>query len=343
MLKKQRILLLGPISPPVSGPGVKNKMLLEWLQKQSEFQVSKLNTYDFRKFKLAPAFKGLIAFLCAKKIILSVSKNGRFILIPICVILRKKIFLFPAGGSFDSEINDLSSLSRTIFLFFCNYVSATFVQTTHLQTGLKKLNFKSVVFLPNPRIKRNYKVSITANNDKFNIIFLSKIREGKGPLILIDAINEVKKRIDNLDLKLDFYGEIDPGFNSQFVNKLKENPFSSYKGVCEPEQVQQTISKYDLFVLPTFFPEGVPGAVIEAMFTGIPIIVSNYTAAQEMICDGVDGIVVPQKNIEPLVDAIVKVISDYEFRLRISENILIKSKEYDYDNLMLVVKKYLIS
>lgn len=343
MLKKRKILLLGPISPPISGPGVKNKMLLEWLEKENLFQVKQLNTYDFRKLDMKNIFSSVIGFLIAEKIILSVSENGRFLFIPLCILLGKEVLLFPAGGSFDIEIKNLSPLRRRVFLFFCRKIKATFVETIKLQKALEELSFKNVNFLPNPYINRACKATVKINSNNFKVVFVSKIREGKGVLLLIDAIRKVKERLKNIDITLDFYGVIESDFNSQFEKKLKENSFSFYKGVCEPEQVQQTISKYDLFVLPTFFPEGVPGAVIEAMFTGIPIIVSNYTAAQEMICDGVDGIVVPQKNIEPLVDAIVKVISDYEFRLKISENILIKSKEYDYDNLMLVVKKYLIS
>ena len=342
MLNSQKILLLGPVSPPVSGPGVKNKMLLEWLLSSKEFQVRQLNTHDFRKLAVVKIFISLIHFLITKKIILSVSKNGRYLFIPICIFLRKKVFLFPAGGSFDIEINSLSSVQKKVFLFFCRRVKATFVQTTNLKYGLERLGFKNVVFLPNPRLNNNQKAVVKPNGSAFKLVFLSKIREGKGPLLLIDAVSEVKARIPDVDISLDFYGVVDPHFESKFQRKLKENSFSYYKGVCDPEEVQKTISEYDLFVLPTFFPEGVPGAVIEAMFTRIPIVISNYTAAQEMIEDGVDGLIVQQKEIVPLVDAIFKIIVDYELRIKFSENIYLKSKKYNYDDLMLVVKDYLI-
>lgn len=341
--KKNKLLLLGPISPPISGPGVKNKMLLEWLQAQDNFQVKQLNTYYFRKPDIKNILSGSLNFLSTRKILLSVSENGRFLLIPLCTALGKKVFLFPAGGSFDLEINNLSYFKKNIFLFFCRKVEATFVQTEQLQSGLKKMGFKDVIYLPNPRVNMNHTVAINAKSSSFKVVFLSKIREGKGPLLLIDAVSKVKEKIDHIDVSLDFYGIVDSYFSDQFKEKLLKNPFSSYKGVCEPEDVQKVISKYDLFVLPTFFPEGVPGAVIEAMFTGIPIIISDYTAAQEMITNGVDGIIIPQNSLEPLVDAIVKIISDCELRSTLSRNILLKSKEYDYDSLMSVVKKYLIS
>lgn len=343
MLKKRKVLLLGPISPPISGPGVKNKMLLEWLQKENIFQVKQLNTYNFRRLDIKNIFPSVINFLITKKIILSVSENGRFLFIPLCILLGKQVLLFPAGGSFDIEINNLSPLRRKVFLFFCRKIKATFIETVRLQKALEELGFKNVNFLPNPYINRGFKATVRVDNNDFKIVFVSKIREGKGVLLLVDAISRVKEKLKNIDIILDFYGIIDSGFNSQFVKKIEENSFSFYKGVCEPDQVQQTISKYDLFVLPTFFPEGVPGAVIEAMFTGIPIVISDYTAAQEMITNGVDGIVIPQNSIEPLVDAIVKIVLDCEFRFTVSRNILLKSKEYDYDSLMSVVKKYLIN
>lgn len=344
MLKKQRTLLLGPISPPVSGPGIKNKMLLDWLHKQKELQVDFLNTYDFRKFKFKKIFSSLIAFLKCKKVVLSVSKNGRFLLIPICVIFRKKIFLFPAGGSFDIEINNLPPLIKSIFMFFCNHINATFVQTKQLQAGLEKLNFSNIFFLPNPRINMGHKVTISPTHDQFNVVFLSKIREVKGPLILIDAINKVREIIQDINFKVDFYGVVDSDFQCEFEEKLRVNNFCSYKGVSRPEEVQENISKYNLFVLPTYYAgEGVPGAVIDAMFTGIPIIISDFTAAKEIINDGIDGIIVPKNEIDPLVEAIIKVASDFKFRKNLSKNILSSSRNYDYDNLMDEVKKYLIS
>lgn len=342
MLKKRKILLLGPISPPISGPGVKNKMLLEWLLSQNEFRVKHLNTYDFRKFKLIKVFSSLIAFLFTRRVVLSVSKKGRFVLIPICFLLGKKVFLFPAGGSFDIEIQRLPFPVRKLFLFSCSCVEALFVETKQLKEGLEKTGFKQVVFLPNPYVNRHRHVVVKPSINDFKIVFLSKIREGKGPLLLIDAVKSVLEKNKGINVKLDFFGEIDPSFKNQFESKVADNLFATYKGVCEPHDVQKTIANYDLFVLPTFFPEGVPGAVIEAMFTGIPIIVSNYTAAPEMISNGVDGVIVEQKALKPLVTEISKLINDVELRKKLSENILLTSKSYDYDQLMVVVKDILL-
>src|SRR5690554_3568593 len=113
---KNKILFIGPISPPVSGPGVKNKIMVDWLQANSNYIINSLNTYDFRFFRYRKIFKALKYFLSTKVIFLSVSQNGRFFFIPICYFLRKKIVLFPAGGSFDIEINNLKEWKKKLFL-----------------------------------------------------------------------------------------------------------------------------------------------------------------------------------------------------------------------------------
>jgi|GEM_PF-5208231 len=343
MSKKNKILLLGPVSPPVSGPGVKNKNFLLWLNNQTEVETLVFNTYDIRDKNIRKILSGLNNFIKADKIVLSVSENGRFILIPLCISLGKKTILFPAGGSFDAEINSLSTIQKKLFIYFCKKIEASFVQTQSLKSGLDKLKFKNVFFLPNPRIDQKYRAQITPNSNRFKIIFLSKIRHGKGPLLLIDAVRLAREHFSDTDITLDFYGMIDSSFVDEFNDKLNKNSFCRYQGVCEPSNVQETISKYDLFVLPTFFPEGVPGAVIDAMYTGIPIIISNYTAATDMINNNNNGIIVPQKSLEALRDAIIKIVSNYSFRKKLSHNSLINAKSYDYEKLMSQVKNQIIN
>src|SRR5690606_3445004 len=128
-----------------------------------------------------------------------------------------------------------------------------------------------------------------------------------------------------------------------FYNALVENRFCSYEGVCEPDAVQETISQFDLFVLPTLLPEGVPGAVVEAMFTGIPIVVSNFTAAKEMMGDDINGVVVPQGDVDALASSIESLMLDKQRRLELSTNALAASERYSYDTLMTPVKEKILS
>lgn len=340
---KVKLLLLGPLSPPVSGPGVKNSMLLDWLAIQPEFDVKVFNTNAFRCRDFKSIINGLFFLILSKRVVLSASINGRFLFIPLCILLGKRVYLFPAGGSFDEEISSLASWRRRLFLFFCRRVRASFVQTTSLKEGMESLGLGNVFLLQNPRVNREKRCVIRDVDDELKVVFLSKIRAQKGVLYLIDAVRKVREKWPSKDLKVSFFGIVDENFRENFYNALVENRFCSYEGVCEPDVVQETVSQFDLFVLPTLLPEGVPGAVVEAMFTGIPIVVSNFTAAKEMMGDDINGVVVPQGDVDALASSIESLMLDKRRRLELSTNALAASERYSYDTLMTPVKEKILS
>lgn len=330
-----KALLLGPIAPPISGPSVKNEMMKDWIaNNEKTIHLKLFNTYDFRNKKIKSVFKSLIAFVGTRTIILSVSKKGRLLIIPVCWLFRKKIILFPAGGSFDDEINDLHPLIKKLFLRCCKNVIEVYSQTNALKEGLEKLGFQKVIYFPNPRINKSSKAYNEIDNQEFKIIFISKIREGKGPLLLIEAIRLLSDKFNDINLTLTFYGIIEEEFKAKFLETIDNSSFASYEGVVPFENVQNVIAQHNLFILPTLFDEGVPGAVIEAMLTGIPIIVSEFRASRELIDDEKSGLIVPQNDIKALSKAIERIVSDLPLRESLSKGALKSSTRYDMDNNM---------
>ena len=74
----------------------------------------------------------------------------------------------------------------------------------------------------------------------------------------------------------------------------------------------------DLFVLPSFV-EGLPVSAMEAMAVGVPVISTNIAGTSELIEDGRTGLLVRPSDSEALADAVVRMINDYDFRLRAAE------------------------
>lgn len=330
-----KAVLLGPIAPPISGPSVKNKMMKDWIVNNDKtIELKLFNTYDVRNRDFNSVFKSLKSFISTRIIILSVSKKGRLLIIPVCWLFRKKIILFPAGGSFDDEINDLHPLIKKLFLRCCKNVIEVYSQTNALKEGLEKLGFQKVIYFPNPRINKGLKACNKIENQEFKIIYISKIREGKGPLLLIEAIKQLSNRFEDINLSLNFYGIIEAEFKPKFLEAIDNSSFANYEGVVPFDKVQNVIAQHNLFILPTLFDEGVPGAVIEAMLTGIPIIVSEFRASRELIDDEKSGLIVPQNDIKALSKAIQRIASDLPLRESLSKEALNSSVRYDLDNNM---------
>ena len=74
----------------------------------------------------------------------------------------------------------------------------------------------------------------------------------------------------------------------------------------------------DIFVLTTH-SEGDPIVLKEAMSVGIPCVASNVGAVDEVVEDGVDGILIADGDLDGLVRALIHLIEDRPFRQRLAE------------------------
>jgi glycosyltransferase involved in cell wall biosynthesis len=74
--------------------------------------------------------------------------------------------------------------------------------------------------------------------------------------------------------------------------------------------------EHDLFVLPTLPGEGVPRVLLEAMASGLPIVVSNVAGVPTLVQHEVNGLLVPPANPLAIADAIERLIRDGELRRR---------------------------
>jgi len=75
------------------------------------------------------------------------------------------------------------------------------------------------------------------------------------------------------------------------------------------KEIEHTLLSLDIFVLPSVI-EGFPMILLEAGAIGIPIIASTVGGIPELIRDGTDGLLVPQKSEVALANAITRVAND---------------------------------
>jgi glycosyltransferase involved in cell wall biosynthesis len=66
----------------------------------------------------------------------------------------------------------------------------------------------------------------------------------------------------------------------------------------------------DVACVPTYFPEGLPTALLEAASSGRVIVTTNNVGGRDFVRDGVDGLVVPPQSPEALAAALSRVLRD---------------------------------
>lgn len=81
------------------------------------------------------------------------------------------------------------------------------------------------------------------------------------------------------------------------------------------DDIPDVLCASDLFVLPSLY-EGSPGALIEAMALGLPIVASDIGAVREMVDVGKNALLVPPAAPRLLAQALETLLRDEDMRLR---------------------------
>ena len=85
------------------------------------------------------------------------------------------------------------------------------------------------------------------------------------------------------------------------------------------EDMPAVMQKMHIACLPSFYGEGLPKSLLEAAACGLPIITSDAPGCREIVQEGVNGLLVPVRDVDALVVALRKLIDDPGLRLRMGE------------------------
>jgi glycosyltransferase involved in cell wall biosynthesis len=155
----------------------------------------------------------------------------------------------------------------------------------------------------------------------FNIIADSKgISNKNGPVIGIVCRLEPQKGINYLLLamriilakfptaKLEIVGD---GSLFQELKQYSKNLgiSNSVKFFGKFADVISFYKRMDVFVLPSLY-EGFGIVLLEAMAAGVPVVATNVDGINEVVVDGVSGILVQPKSPEAIANAILKIIEN---------------------------------
>jgi glycosyltransferase involved in cell wall biosynthesis len=313
---------IGPFAPPYNGDGIKNSILKEgfvWLGKES---IDYYDTILRGRNLIAFATELLRVLFKNRQIMLSLNKNGRYLLLPfiwVASLCGKRALLFVVGGAFDQQLQRLPKFVRRMYVTFLNGLDFVFVESKSMQEALVRFGIRNSCVLYNPRRDSGTRWRLSSEN-RNRIVFLSRVTPTKGITYLMDAVEGLNERGE--PLQLDVYGPIDPAFKNDFLRRVGGRTFFSYKGIVDPGDVHAVLSRYHAFVLPTFHDgEGLPGALVEAGLVGIPSIVTDFNAIGEYVEDGVSAFLVRPRDAGDLACRISAVVRDDQLAKALSMGI----------------------
>lgn len=153
-------------------------------------------------------------------------------------------------------------------------------------------------------------------NRQHKIIYIGRFAWEKDPEILVRAMTAISK--NHPDWKLEMAGSgplLQP--MQALVKDLNLQSFIEFRG--NVQNVEVLYKEASILVLPSVV-EGFPNTLIEAMSFGLPCICFQDIPYEDIVTDGIDGLVIKERKEQYLADAISKLIDDQKLRLLIGEN-----------------------
>jgi glycosyltransferase EpsD len=74
--------------------------------------------------------------------------------------------------------------------------------------------------------------------------------------------------------------------------------------------IQSLMKCSDIFALPSYYMEGLPVSILEAMACAKPVVSTHHKGCEDAVADGVTGFLVPSKQSAPLADRITALLDD---------------------------------
>lgn len=175
----------------------------------------------------------------------------------------------------------------------------------------------------------HYKYSENFNSN-ISFIFIARLLAEKGIHDYIKAAKIVKEKYPSV--KFTVLGAID----KEALGSLKEEELESlvttniieYPG--HVSNVSEWIENSSVFVLPSYYREGVPRSTQEAMAIGRAVITTDVPGCRETVVDGVNGFLVPKWDPEVLAEKMIYFIEHPEqVRLMGAESYKIAVEKFD--------------
>jgi len=156
------------------------------------------------------------------------------------------------------------------------------------------------------------------NNQKpVTFCFVGRIVKDKGINELLSAFDKLSK--ENKNVKLILVGpeerELDP------ISNISQDILESNKSITSvgwQEDVRPFLAQSDVFVFPSY-REGFPNVVMQAGAMELPSIVTDINGSNEIIKDGVNGLIIPVKDENAIYENMKLLAEDTELREQLSK------------------------
>ena len=152
-----------------------------------------------------------------------------------------------------------------------------------------------------------------------HFLMIGRLMQDKGVWEYAEAAAKVSSTYP--DVRFSLIGRPEPsnptGLDEADVERLKrEFPVNV---IPETNDVPAFLASCHVFVLPTYYREGLPRTILEALAVGRAVITTNSPGCRDAVTNGDNGFLVEARNAESLARAMEKLVAEPEMVRQMSE------------------------
>ncbi|TYC01385.1 MAG: glycosyltransferase family 4 protein [Kosmotoga sp.] len=331
-----KLLLIGPLPPPIHGISKSNELLYKSLKLKHEIDF--LDTSTNRAFEdlerqgklnhrriftsFYQVIKGWgkiffnkydVVYITPGQSIYGYLKYTPFMWV--AKIRKIPYFIHIHGGFFRTMYNSLSrsSWKRKVVDKSLKRLSGAMVLGPSLKYMFEGLIPDENIFVCENGVEDEIfatkkeiedKAERYKNDEVIRVVYLSNLMESKGILDLLEAVNILKN--EEIKVHLDIAGAIEPAIESEVKKYILElGDIVTYHGVVKGDRKKQLLLENHFFCLPSkhLYGEGQPISILEAMANGCIIITTDHGGIKDIVNEKY-GYFVEKQNPKSIVQAL---------------------------------------
>jgi len=166
---------------------------------------------------------------------------------------------------------------------------------------------------PDIKTKQRLRKNLGFEQDDIVVTLIARLVKDKGVIEFLEASKALSSKNK---IKFLLVGPLGSEGKQAVSKKTIDGFSSSVKYIGPVSNVPEILSISDIFVLPTYYREGLPRILLEAGAMGLPLITTDMPGCRDVVKDGWNGLLVPIRDPIALAVSINKLISDRSLRIK---------------------------
>lgn len=257
-------------------------------------------------FRLFPNFINVLANLfSSRKVILHVTGMG--------VVYANKSFSYLI----------LRWVSNVVYWFMIRFSSVVIVQNEEDKKQLQQIGFtrKKIVLVKGSGVdtdlfsfdslsREEYRNKYNIRPDDLLFICVTRLLWEKGIREMTLAFQELKN--DYPHLKLMIVGapfkDNPRHVNAEYIADFDNDQNIIFTG--KQNDIHKLLSSADVFLFPSYYREGIPRGILEALSVGLPVITTDTPGCNITVQEGLNGYLIQPRSVSGITYAVKKIAND---------------------------------